>query len=77
MRLINYEIPSNYQNENSTGPQIWRSLNAQRATAIDAAQAPNLALGWPGFVLIGGQLAYDETNPEACRRAARFNGGCK
>ena len=49
-------------------------MNAEKATAIDADKNPSLAKDWPGFVLIGDRLAYDESNPTACRRAARFNG---
>ena len=75
MKIIN--PPDIRQHNYHHPPQAWREFHALAALAVDAERFPNLARGWPGFVLIGNRLAYDETNPEACRRAARFNGGCK
>ena len=72
MKLINYEIPCNHNYK--LPPLWWREMNAEKATAINAKRFPILARHFPGLVLIGDRLAYDETNQQACQRAAQVNG---
>lgn len=70
LKIISTEVPRNY---NYDLPPRWlREVHAAKATAVDLKRTPHLAAHWPGFLVIDGQLAYDERNPEARQKAARL-----